>query len=268
MNGDCGFQAANQNGLSSQPLDQIQQALEIVYNPQSSRDTRDQAGAFLEATKTAKEAPFHGFTLAHNTSLNPYVRYFGLQCLEHSVRYGWAAYSESEGETVRGWILNLAQGVLSSDPLYIRNKIAQLWVEVAKRAWGDSWLNMDELLVKLWENASREPNPAQRDLVLFILETLVDDVFNREDPAAGLRNGILSKACFDIFTPHGVFREFYPHRADGTVPRCGEEGWLLRLTTLLGQALDAGVGDNEEVKACCLRILTVLKACMGWSIPK
>lgn len=270
MNGEGGAapQSANHGGQISQPLHQIKQALDIVYNPHSSNEDRKQAGAFLENAKNDKEAPFHGYTLAADLGLEAQVRHFGLLLVEQGIRYYWAEYSETEGKTVRDWVLNLAQGVRTSDPAFVRNKIAQLWVEVAKRSWASEWFDMDELLVKLWENAAREPNPAQRDLVLFILETLVDDIFNREDPIAGLRNAVLSNACVEIFTPSSVFAEYYPHRTDTSVPRCGEEGWLVRLVRLLGEALDAGINSDPEVKTCCVRLLTVLKACMGWSIAK
>lgn len=258
-----------ENGAQqSQPLHQLKQALQIVYDPHSSNDDRKQAGAFLEAAKSEKEAPFHGFKLAHDRTLEPVVRHFGLLLLENALRYSWPDYTVSESTTVRNWILSLAENVTNSDPAYLRNKIAQLWVEVAKRQWDNEWLDMDELLVRLWENAAVQPNAAQRDLVLFILETLVDDIFNREDSVAGLRNTPLSKACFDVFTPLSVFNTYYSQREPSTVNRCGEDGWLVRLVRLLDGALDAGVKENSEAEVCSIKILGVLKACMGWSISK
>ncbi|KAA8913607.1 armadillo-type protein [Sphaerosporella brunnea] len=260
-----------ENGAStaqSQPLLQLKQALQIVYSPQSSNEDRKQAGAFLEAAKSDKEAPFHGFKLSHDESLEPVVRHFGLLLLENAIKYSWPDYTATESITVRNWILSLAENVDTSDPVYLRNKIAQLWVEVAKRMWDNEWLDMDELLVRLWENAATEPNAAQRDLVLFVLETLVDDVFNREDSVAGLRNTPLTKACFDIFTPHSVFDTYYPQREPSNVSRCGEDGWLVRLVRLLDGALEAGVEKDSEAEVCAIKILGVLKACMGWSIAK
>ncbi|KAF8539445.1 armadillo-type protein [Trichophaea hybrida] len=270
MNG--GGEAAvppTENGAQqSQPLHQLKQALQIVYDPHSSNDDRKSAGAFLEAAKSEKEAPFHGFKLAHDRTLEPVVRHFGLLLLENALRYSWPDYTVSESTTVRNWILSLAENVNNGDPAYLRNKIAQLWVEVAKRQWDNEWLDMDELLVRLWENAAVQPNAAQRDLVLFILETLVDDIFNREDSVAGLRNTPLSKACFDVFTPLSVFNTYYPQRELSAVNRCGEDGWLMRLVRLLDEALDAGVKENSEAEVCSIKILGVLKACMGWSVSK
>lgn len=253
-----------------QPLNQIKQALEIVYDPHSTNDSRKQAGLFLESAKNEKEAPYHGFTLAYDRSQNAVVRHFGLLLLEHAVRYHWADYSVEENTTVRNWILTLAENVKmdGGDPVYLRNKIAQLWVEVAKRSWASEWLDMDELLAKLWENSSTQGNPAQRDLVLSILENLVEDVFNREDSVAGIRNTPLSKACIDIFTPMSVLREYFPQRDPSVVLVSGEEGWLGKLVTMLQKCLDAGVQGNSEVEACAIKVLGTLKVCMGWAIPK
>ncbi|KAI5814832.1 armadillo-type protein [Pyronema omphalodes] len=272
MNGGVEAGATTENG-GQQPhaLQQLKAALHIVYDPHSSNDARKNAGAFLEAAKGEKEAPFHGFKLAHDQSLEPVVRHFGLLLLENALRYAWPDYTVSESTTVRNWILALAENVNNNDPTYLRNKIAQLWVEVAKRQWDNEWLDMDELLVRLWENAARQPNAAQRDLVLFVLETLVDDVFNREDSVAGMRNTPLSKACFDVFTPQIVFDTYYPQRdsvGTSNVVRCGEDGWLIRLVRLLEEALDAGVKENSAAEACSIKIIGVLKACMSWSISK
>jgi len=265
-----GGNANGQTLQQPQPLDQIKQALQIVYDPHSSNDSRKQAGAFLESAKSDKEAPYHGFTLAYDRGHDAVVRHFGLLLLEQAVRYSWADYTAEESGMVRGWILGLAENVKvdGRDPVYLRNKIAQLWVEIAKRSWASEWLDMDELLVRLWDNSTQQGNPAQRDLVLSILENLVEDVFNREDSVAGIRNTPLSKACIDIFTPLDVLKENFPGREPSAVLRCGEGGWLTRLTEMLEKCLEAGVNNNTEVEACAVKVLGTLKACMSWAIPK
>ena len=249
-------------GGQAQALRQIKKALDIVFDTRSSNKDRQDATDFLGVAKNDKEAPLHGFTLAFNRNLDPIVRHFALQMLEHGIRYFWDGYTVDEAIAVRGWVLALAENVDSSDQMFVRNKVAQLWVEVAKRSWAEEWLDMDELLVKLWQGT-----PAQRDLCLNILETLVDDIFNRDDSIAGIRNASLSKACVDIFTPSRVLLEAFPQREHTSVVRCGEEGWLVRLVNLLSSCLDQGV-ENAEAKACALRVLQTLKLSVGWSIPK
>lgn len=260
--------ADSSNGHNPEALMQLKQALQIVYASGSSNQDRKEAGAFLEAAKNDKEAPYHGFKLAYDRTLDAVVRHFGLLLLENAIRYYWSEYTASESVMVRSWVLALAETVSTNDPSYLRNKIAQLWVEVAKRSWANEWLDMDDLLVKLWESAAQESNAARRDLVLFILETLVEDVFNREDSVAGLRNAPLSKACLDIFTPTSVFNTYFPGREPSPVVKCGEDGWLLRLVQILNWCLEVGVGKNPDAENCAVKVLGTLKACMGWAIPK
>ena len=252
----------NVTSNSAQALEQIKKALEIVYDTRSSNESRKEAGVFLEQAKIDKEAPAHGYTLAINRTLDPIVRHFALSLLEHGIKYSWDAYTAEQATAVRGWVLSLAENVDAGDPVFLRNKIAQLWVEVAKRCWAAEWLDMDALLVNLWQRSG-----AQRDLCLYILETLVDDIFNREDSAAGIRNPPLTKACIDIFTPAVVLQEHYPGREPTAMVRYGDEGWLVRLVGLLGQCLGQGV-ENQEAMACASKILSTLKVSMGWCIPK
>lgn len=247
---------------SIQALEQIKKALEIVYDVRSSNETRKEAGVFLEQAKNNKEAPAHGFELAINRAHDPIVRHFALSLLEHAIRYSWDGYTTEQAVAVRGWVLTLAENVDDGDPVFLRNKVAQLWVEVAKKSWAADWLDMDTLLVRLWEGRG-----VQRDLCLYILETLVDDVFNREDSVSGIRNAPLTKACIDIFTPASVLHENFPGREPTPAVRCGEEGWLVRLVDMLNNCLDQGV-ENPEAKSCAGKILSTLKVSMGWCIPK
>ncbi|KAF8461021.1 armadillo-type protein [Kalaharituber pfeilii] len=262
MEGNLGGGGPFNAPSETQPLEQIKKALEIVYDVRSSNEARKEAGVFLEHAKNDKEAPAHGFRLAINRSHDPIVRHYALSLLEHGIKYSWDGYSAEQGISVRGWVLTLAENVDNADPVFLRNKVAQLWVEVAKKSWAAEWLDMDALLLKLWAGTN-----AQRDLCLYILETLVDDVFNREDSAAGIRNAPLSKACIDVFTPAAVLQENFPGREPTPVVRCGEDGWLVRLVDLLSMCLNQGI-ENLEAKGCASKVLSTLKVSMGWCIPK
>lgn len=259
-------EGANQmNGGSTTLLPKIQEALHIVHGPYSSNDSRREASIFLDNIKSNAEAPYHGFTLASDKSQQPVVRHYALSLLEHSIRHKWAEYSEAQGTTLREWILQLSQNVSSEDPLYLRNKTAQLWVEIAKRSWAAEWLDMDQLLVQLWEVPG---SVVHKEFVLFVLETLSDEVFNGEDTIAVLREGALSKACVEIFTPAIVLAEAFPNRQIGTTVRYGEEGWLVRMGDLLNQCLDNDLAGNAQYQSCAVKTLAVYKSVMPWAIPK
>ena len=244
---------------------QIRQALEVVHSPYSANDARRQAQDFLEQVKDTAEAPLHGHALASDRSQPHIVRHYGLSLLEHAIRYQWSSYDDSQIEALLSWVLQLSQTIAADDPPFIRNKIAQLWIEVAKRAWADKWMDMDTRLVELWN----VPDSAvHKEFVLMVLETLSDEVFTGDDPVVGMRDRLLSKGCIEIFTSSEVLLEVFPNREAGPTVRHGEEGWLSRITQFLGLCLSSGVKDNEDIKSCALKALGNLQTQMPWAIPK
>lgn len=259
MNGVGGMNGHGSADARPDENDQVLRALEVVHNPKSNNDLRQTASEYLERIKTDKEAPYCGFILAQGRSQPPVVRHFGLGLLSYTIRYRWLDHTDNELTALRGWVLELAQSVTASDPLYVRNKIAELWVEMAKRSWLVEWINMDELLFRLWDGSI-----TQRVLVLTILETLSEDIFGREDTAAALRGTELSRACVDIFTPALVLSESFPSRETSVDVRYGEDGWLARV----GNLMDLCVDDARIGQACAVKGLFTLKSVASWVVPK
>jgi exportin-5 len=246
-------------------LPKIYEALNIVHSPLSSNEARQEAQSFLEGVKALPEAPQHGFTLALDKSHAPILRHYGLSLLEHALKHKWSEYSPEQAQYLRGWVLQLSQNVSKDDPGYIRTKIAQLWVEVAARCWVAEWMDMDELLVQIWQ----VPDSAvHKELVLQILETLSDEVFGGDSPIVAIREGVLSKACVEIFTPSSVLLEAFPKRQDGPVVRCGDEGWLRRIGSFLDDCLNGDLQSSGDVATCAIRSLAVFYSIMPWAIPK
>ncbi|KAF7882970.1 hypothetical protein EAF00_011459 [Botryotinia globosa] len=271
MNGSTNGHTTTTNEVSSPRangntalLSQIHEALKLVHAPYSSNQSRQQASSFLENIKAEDEAPYHGFTLASDKSQEPVVRHYALSLLEHAIKHKWAAYSEGQASALRQWVIQLAENLAQEDPSYLRNKTAQLWAEIAKRSWGSEWIDMDKLLVGLWELPG---TVVYKEFVLFVLETLSDEVFNGEDAVTVLREGALSKACVEIFTPAVVLSEAFPNRQLGTVLRHGEEGWLVRIGGLLGQCLQLDI-SSPQYQSCAVKILAVYKSVVPWTVPK
>lgn len=246
-------------------LARIHEALELVHSPFSSNESRKEASAFLEEIKADIEAPYHGFTLAYNRSQQPVVRHYGLSLLEHAIKHKWQDYSSTQTEGLRGWILQLSEHIVQDDPLYLRNKIAQLWVEIAKRSWGGEWKNMDELLVQLWDVPS---SVVHKEFVLFVLATLSDEIFAGDDATAALREVVLKRSCVEIFTPAIVLNTFFPSTLAVPAVRYGDEGWLVRVGQFLDECLNNDVFNNEQYRMCAVKILGVFKTAMPWAIPK
>jgi len=249
----------------SEMLTRIHGALEMVHSPFTTNQSRQEAQSFLEQVKTLDDAPSHGHTLASEKSQAPIVRHYGLSLLEHAVKHKWSEYTPDQRQYLRSWVLHLAEGVSKSEPAYLRSKIAQLWVEIAKRCWVADWMDMDDLLVRLWQVPD---SPAHKEFVLQILEILSDEIFSGEDTVVAIRENVLSKACVEIFTPAAVLTESFPNRQAGPHVRSGDEGWIARVTNFIGECLSGGIEHNEDIKACAIRALAVLNSVMTWAIPK
>ncbi|QPG93827.1 hypothetical protein C2857_002907 [Epichloe festucae Fl1] len=253
------------NGGDDQILTKIHQALEVVHSPYSSNNARREAQSFLEEVKDLAEAPFQGYRLASDQSQPPVVRHYALSLLEHGIRYRWSIYNEEQAPALRNWVLELSQAVSKADPGYLRNKTAQLWVEVAKRSWGAEWMDMDTLLVQLWQTPD---SAVHKELVMFVLETLSDEVFTGDDSVVAMREGVLSKACVEIFTPTSVLTEAFPNRQPGPDVRQGPEGWLGRISEFLNFCVTSDAKGSSDAKGCAVKALSVLLSLMPWAIPK
>lgn len=260
MNGSQPAPAANGTPNS---VSQIVEALTVVHNAKSSKESRQQASNLLEEAKTNNDAPYHGFTLAVDHNQPPIVRHYGLSLLEYAIRHRWSRYTEEQSTALREWVLALAQGVSEEDPAYVRNKIAQLWVEVAKRSWALEWMDMDKMLVELWTGPL-----VRKDMVLGVLETLSEDIFSHEDTTAGLRGNDLNRACVEIFTPAAVLTQQFPTRENNFNVRYDDVGWLARIGDLLEWCLANDVQGNDKVRNSAVKALAVLRTAMPWAIPK
>lgn len=245
-------------------LSQITSALDIIYGRYSTNQSRHEAQSFLESLKSLDEAPQHGFTLASDKSQPPQLRHYGLSLLEHAVKHKWTQYSSEQAQYLRDWILQLTQNVSKDDPPYVRSKIAQLWVELAGRCWGDSWLDMDELLVRMWQVPE---SVVHKEVVLHILETLSVEIFEGDSPIFSIRERELGQAAVEIFTPAKVQLDLKHSRGREAALRCGDEGWLMRIGQLLDECLNGDL-NNEDIRACAIRCLKVYATVMVWVNPQ
>ena len=241
---------------------QILQALEIIHNPRSPNETRHNASRYLEEIRSDDEAPYHGFGFASAKERPAIVRHYGLSLLEYAVRHNWSEYTLEQSRTIRGWVVTLALNISSEDPPFITNKVAEIWVEIAKRSWGLDWMDMDELLARMWDGQS-----AQKFLVLTILETLSEDVFGIGDSTAALRGDDLNRACVDIFTPADVLTAHFPNRETTINTRYGDDGWLARMAALLDWCINDGkVSQDQQVSA--VKALSTFRSVIYWVLPR
>lgn len=244
--------------LSEGSMTDIVRALELIHNPSSTNELRREALTFVESQKESDSAARNGFLLASRPDNAPLVRYFGLTLLDHVLR----RTSFTSTHELREFVLKLAESIRPEDPAYIRNKIPQLWVEIAKRSWGLEWTDMDATLIQFWSASL-----VHKELVLLVLETLSEDVFAREDTVSSLRGTELNRALIEIFTPLSVFEDIYRHKDYRIALRCDPEGWLSRTCQFLGDCIE-NLQSSKQAKDAALKALATLKSVLVWSIPK
>ncbi|KAF4549714.1 Hypothetical protein D9617_20g027700 [Elsinoe fawcettii] len=251
---------------SRDTYNRIEHALQVSYDPRTSVDVRQEALRFLEELMNDHEAPQHGFTLANNHSLPAHARHFGLSLLEIALIRKWDKYSTQEVETLRTWVVELARSIRPEDAGYIRNKVALLWGELAKRTWGDSWMDLDAMLLQLWGVSPSEPRfHCNKVFVLYVLESLSDDICVRENPVAMLRQEMLGHALNEVMIPPQLYRKYKENEDDGTGVRQGDAGWLLQTCNLLRAIAGNQVGlDAAIVTAVVKSALESLKPTMSW----
>jgi len=250
-------------------LSRVLEALEAVYSPRSTNQTRQAATSYLDEAKRLPQAPSHGVALALDKTQHTELRHFGLSMLEYCIKYAWDGYSAQQAEALRAYVVQLAESVEECDPPYLRNKVGQLWSEVAKRSWAAEWMDMDELLVRLWESDTNS-SQTKRVLVLYVLETLSDEVFGGEDPIAGMRGQELNQALFEILAPEDALSEQIRSRERADNVRFGAPGWLYRMCDYLGRCLqtDGKSSQDEGMYAAALKALSTLRAVLIWMPPK
>jgi exportin-5 len=275
-------------------MPQLLRALEAIHDPRSSNELRHEATAFLERAKLSPQAFRRGFKLAVNPSptggsanaegaaagaaaaRDTVVRHFGLSMMTYYLKYVFEPddYDDDmvanglmdprevlSSETLPEYTMQLTQSLRAEDPPFVRNKVAQIWTDVAKRVWGgQAWRNMDEQLVGLWSLSA-----AHRMFVLTVLETLSDDIFNHEDHVAGLRSD-LGSLFTRICVTEDFYAEYYPRdRVDPSNElRYGHEGWLLRLCDYLKVCLDQSSSQDDQAVSAAVRVLNVLQSFCCW----
>jgi exportin-5 len=109
--------------------------------------------------------------LPDRTSL---VRHFGLQLMEHCVKYRWTQISQSEKLFIKENAMKLLQEgtqPLLEEEAHIKDALSRVIVEMIKREWPQQW---PTLLTELSQACTR--GESQTELVLLVFLRLVEDV--------------------------------------------------------------------------------------------
>ncbi|EXJ94682.1 hypothetical protein A1O1_03079 [Capronia coronata CBS 617.96] len=236
----------------------ILEALQVIHNPATKNDVRREASQYLENLKASPEAPEYGFALSTDRSQSPMVRHFGLSLLSHVIRHEGHNLTEQQNDQLRECVLELGRSILPSDLSFIRNKTAELWIELAKRSWALDWFDLDEHLVRLWSQEM-----VHKDFVLTVLENLSEDIFVRDDSIAILRGRDLNSALVEIFTSKSNYAGGIKIGDSVHQVRYGDDGWLTRIRQFLDES-GKSPDQNGALKDTTLKALATLRSVFMW----
>ncbi|XP_071834002.1 exportin-5-like isoform X2 [Apostichopus japonicus] len=155
-------------------LAQLTEAANIAINPSVTQEERNKAYRICEGFKeTSSSCITYGIELS-KVSNPPNIRHFGLQLLEHTVKFRWNKSSITDKVLVKESVMNLlACGTNSilEEETYIKDGLAKIVVEMVKREWPQQWPSFMNELHELCKQGE-----TQSELVMLILLRLVEDV--------------------------------------------------------------------------------------------
>ncbi|KAK9964002.1 hypothetical protein ABG768_005210, partial [Culter alburnus] len=154
--------------------DELIKAVNVIMEAESSQTYRLEALKFIEDFK--EKSPFCvecGLQLAEK-SQTAVVRHFGLQILEHVVKFRWNNMAPQEKLQLK----NCTMGLLShgthpilQEECHVKDALSRIVVEMIKREWPQHWPDM----LKEME-ALTAMGDAQTELVMLVLLRLAEDV--------------------------------------------------------------------------------------------
>lgn len=274
--------------MDSNGVSQIINALEVVYAPSSTNIQRREAQSFLETIKSNEESPFWGYQLSlpENNGKNFIVRHFGLSLLQNSINKKFHTFDQTKSLTIRKWVVDLCSKVDEADPHYIKEKLALLFVSIAKRIWGNylvksltsdsknnddtvndddslsGWTSLDCDLWNFWNSTM-----TSRELSLIIIRTLFEDIYLLDDPIASKRTALLNQLSVLIVTPDNVLNQLYEPNPKLSLCKFSTDGWFVNWSKFLIEILSNNDFKSSTCQIFVPKILSTFKTCLHWIQP-
>ncbi|XP_071378598.1 exportin-5 [Centroberyx affinis] len=153
--------------------EQLIKAVNVMMDAETSQIYRLEALKFCEEFKeTCSFCVPCGLRLAEK-SQTAVVRHFGLQILEHVVKFRWNNMPQQEKVQLKDCAMQLLNGThpILEEESHIKDVLSRIIVEMIKREWPQHWPDMLEEMETLTSLGE-----AQTELVMLILLRLVEDV--------------------------------------------------------------------------------------------
>ncbi|XP_044747732.1 exportin-5 [Coccinella septempunctata] len=150
----------------------LARAVELAMSAEASHSDRHQAYNACESFK--ENSPLcaaAGLYLAAGAEHSLTSRHFGLQLMEHMVKYRWTQISQQEKIFIKENAMKLLSAGGVSDELHMKDALSRVIVEMVKREWPQQW---PSLLSELSDACAC--GEVQTELVLLVFLRLVEDV--------------------------------------------------------------------------------------------
>ncbi|KAI4494072.1 hypothetical protein M0802_009226 [Mischocyttarus mexicanus] len=150
--------------------------VEVIMSPNITHQQRSEIYNTCERFKeTSPLCAQCGLYLAQKSpNRSSVVRHFGLQLMEHCIKYRWTQISQSEKIFIKENAMKLLQEgtePLLQEEAHIKDALSRIIVEMIKREWPQQW---PTLLSELSQTCNR--GESQTELVLLVFLRLVEDV--------------------------------------------------------------------------------------------
>ncbi|KAJ6247459.1 exportin-5 [Anaeramoeba flamelloides] len=156
----------------NEELNQLIEAILIQYSPQTDQETRIKAHELTESFKEAKNLEL-SVELFRSHENGPYVRYFALQSIEYMIRNCWESDQELRTPLRQSvTFLFTATKPLIEEEQFIKEKVASLVSEIAKREWPKGWPEMIDELVEIGTQSE-----TQCELSLIFIRSFSEELF-------------------------------------------------------------------------------------------
>uniref|UniRef100_A0A182SNG1 Importin N-terminal domain-containing protein n=1 Tax=Anopheles maculatus TaxID=74869 RepID=A0A182SNG1_9DIPT len=154
---------------------ELARAVKITMDPDATQQARMDAYVACERFKDVSPLCAQAGLSLVTGNYPPIVRHFGLQLMEHTIKFNWNSISQQEKIFIKEnamKLLNAGVGEAQDQSLaHIKDGVSRIIVEMIKREWPQQWTT---LLVELSDACTQ--GTAQTELVLLVFLRLVEDV--------------------------------------------------------------------------------------------
>ncbi|KAH0557989.1 exportin-5 [Cotesia glomerata] len=247
---------------------ELARVVEVMMSPNVPHQQRlDVYNACERFKETSPYCAQCGMYLAQKSpDRSSVVRHFGLQLMEHCIKYRWPQISQPEKVVIKETAMKLlAEGVeTTQEETHIKDALSRVIVEMIKREWPQQWSSLlDELSLACTHGES------QTEVVLLVFLRLVEDVAllqtlesnqRRKDIYQALTTHMAQIFAFFLKLMEQHFREFQEKSAVGNVAEAAAHSKVVQvvLLTLTGFVEWVSINHIMADEGRLLQILCLL----------